>query len=177
MHRDQLAALVRAHQAELYRYLRYLGAQPAAAQDLVQDLFLAAFKHPTPPEPGTPGCAAWLRGIGRNLFLQWCRRNRTSPVRADSDAVERAEADWSAVFLREGDGFDYLDALRQCLDTLPPEQRDALARRYEQRQSRAEMARAARLSEQGVKSLLRRIRAALADCVRRRLKLEGAVRR
>ena len=127
-----------------------------------------------PPEAGAGPEAAWLRGIARNIFLQHCRRMRSSPVQANSDLVERSEATWAGEFLRGGDGFDYVEALHTCLETLPPEQRRILEQRYAQNKSREEMARQADMTENGIKSLLHRIRATLADCIRRRLKLEQA---
>ena len=62
MRRGELETLIRAHQAELYRYLRYLGADPASAEDLVQDTFLATFQSEADLEAGVPAAAAWLRG-------------------------------------------------------------------------------------------------------------------
>jgi RNA polymerase sigma-70 factor (ECF subfamily) len=174
MDRDALAALVRAHQAGLYRYVRYLGADNATAEDLVQETFLAAYRSATAPKASDErGTAAWLRGVARKLFLRHCRRRRTSPVRADSRLVEHAEATWTGQFLGDGDGFGYVEALRQCLEALSAEQRRALDLRYAERKSRAEMARLLAMSEDGVKSLLRRIRGRLAGCVRRRLKLDA----
>ena len=174
MDRDELTALIRVHQAGLYRYVRYLGADAATAEDLAQDTFLVAFRTPPSREPGTPAYAGWLRGVARNLFLQWCRRSRANPVHADSEAVERAEAAWTSTFLREGDGFDYVEALRACVESLSKEHRRVLQQRYTEKQSRTQMAESAGMSRDGVKSLLRRIRGALAECIRRRLKLERA---
>ncbi|MFP4056878.1 MAG: RNA polymerase sigma factor [Candidatus Brocadiia bacterium] len=175
MDRDALESLVRAHQAEVYRYMRYLGAPRAAAEDLVQETFLAAFTAERAADPSDERAAsAWLRGIARNLFLRYCRTRRTSPVGVDHQFLERAEALWASEFLRDGDGFDYVEALRQCLATLSRRQREALDFRYAQAKSRSEMARLLEMTENGVKSLLRRIRGALADCVRRRLKLGEA---
>ena len=168
---EEIATLIRAHQAEIYRYLRYLGADAATAEDLVQETFLAVLRSGRAVAETEPGGAAWLRGIARNLFLQWCRSQRTAAVRADSESVERAEATWGAVFLREGDGFDYMEALRACYGTLQAQDRLVVDQRYAQHMSRADMAKANDLSEDGVKSVLRRIRRALAECVRRRLRL------
>ena len=171
MDRDALAAMVRANQARIYRYLRYLGADPAAAEDLVQETFLAALKSPT-AEDDLSSSSAWLRGVARNLFLQYCRRERRSPVVADSGYLEQAESTWQSVFLRDGDGFDYLEALRRCLQDLAREQRDVLDMRYRDQKSRSEMAQSLGITEDGIKSLLRRIRAALAECVEKRLALK-----
>jgi len=173
MDRDTLETLVRAHQAQIYRYLRYLGADSVSAEDLVQDVFLAAFKSEAfPGSEEEPKAAAWLRGIARNLFLQHCRRAGAARVKTNTELVERAEDVWKGHFLREGDGFDYAEALRKCLEELPKTQRAALEMRYERQKSRLQMARRLKMTQNGVKSLLRRIRTALAGCVRRRLALE-----
>ena len=175
MTRDELRALVLAHQAALLRYLRYLGSDSQTAEDLVQDTFLAAFHSASPPASQRPAVVAgWLRGIGRNLFLMHCRRERTSPVRTSPDALKAAEDLWVGEFLRDGDGFDYVAALQACLEGLSERKRDAIRRRYEKRQPRAAMAAELSMSEDGIKSLLRRIRAVLADCVRGRLAAEEA---
>ncbi len=170
MHRAELETLVRVNQAEIYRYLRYLGADRAAAEDLIQETFLAAYGKPRLPEPcGTPACAAWLRGIARNLFLMHCRRERTEQA-----ALERAEAVWASEFLREGDGFDYLEALRGCLARLGERHQAILTLFYRGEKSREQLAAEFELSEDGIKSMLRRLRESLASCVRKNLGLEGA---
>lgn len=175
MNRDDLETLVRSHQAELYRYVRFLGVNDrAVAEDLVQDTFLAAFRSQDPPPlEGVRRRAAWLRGIARNLFLAHCRRQRNNPVHIDSLYLERAEAFWAAEFLQE-DGPDYLQALKRCLESLADKPRRLLEMRYTQRVSRSEMARLLRMSEDGIKSALQRIRALLADCIKRQLEAEKA---
>ena len=170
MDRGSFEMLIRTHQAELYRYARYLGAAPPAAEELVQETFLTALKATMPAETAQQQVrAAWLRGVLRNLFLRSCRRDRRNPVRTSSELVERAESVWKEEFLRGGDGFDYLEALRKCLAEQPERNRAALEMQYRDRRSRAQIGEALKLTEEGVKSLLRRIRAALAQCVRRRL--------
>lgn len=170
----RLETLVRLHQAELYRYLRYLGAQPATAEDLVQETFLRALRRPAPGEADPRATAAWLRAVARNAFYDHCRSRRRAPTALSAEQLEKAEKLWADEFLRQGDGFDYLEALRQCLETISDHHRRVLDLRYRRERSRAEMAGKLGMTEYGVKSLLRRIRAALADCVRRRLRLEEA---
>ncbi len=170
----ELDSIVREHQGELYRYLRYLGADGPTAEDLTQEAFLAAYEHPADTVGWDSGRrAAWLRGIGRNKWLAHCRRTRSEPATTDAQALAQyaqdAEVVWTRDFLRGGDGFNYLEALRKCLELLPEQRRQAVRLRYEQNKSREEMAAALQLSDDGVKSLLRRIRAVLGDCVLRRL--------
>jgi DNA-directed RNA polymerase specialized sigma24 family protein len=93
-------------------------------------------------------------------------------VRIDSETVERAEESWNEEFLRSGDGFDYVEALRRCVKALPERERKAVHMRYAENKGRPEMAGALKMTADGVKSLLRRIRLALASCVGKRLGLE-----
>lgn len=173
--RDELAALVRAHQAEIYRYLRYLGASsPAAAEDLAQETFMAAFTSTCPPLSRDERLlAAWLRGIARNLFLNDYRKRKRSPIKINISLVEEAEAVWNRDFLREGDGFETIEALQRCLERLPENRRGALDLFYRQGRSREEVAAHLKMTEDGVKSLLRGIRKVLADCIRRNLAMPG----
>jgi len=169
-----IETLVRIHQAELYRYLRYLGAQPATAADLVQETFLRAMRHGLREGREPHATAAWLRAIARNAFYDHCRSRRRGPASLTTEQLERAEKLWAEDFLRQGDGFDYLETLRECLETLSKHHRRVLDLRYRDGRSRAEMAETLGLSEDGVKSLLRRIRGRLAECIRKRLRLEEA---
>lgn len=178
LNRDELICLVHQHQVEVYRYLRYLGAAPEVAEDLAQETFLAAWERSRrgPAEPiARP--AAWLRGVSRNLFLAHCRRQKASPVRVDSESLERAEMGW----LHELDGTggieDYLGALRSCVRELPDRQRQIIELQYVQKRSRAQIAAEHGLTEDGVKTLLRRVRAGLAQCVQRRLRTGGITSR
>jgi len=174
MNRETLETLVKVHQAEIYRYMRYLGAGAALAEDLVQETFLAAFRGAKQPDMAdVRGRAAWLRAIARNLFFNACRRRKGLPVPVDSQWLQQAEAVWHSQLLRGGDGFETVEALRACVEALPPRQREVLDLRYRQGKSRAEMARRCRMTADGIKSLLRRIRTALAECIQRRLVKEA----
>src|SRR3982750_4154556 len=126
MTHDQLESLIRTHQAMVYRYLRYMGAPPAVAGDVGQETFLATYRSPTVPledaaeESGR--CAAWMRGVARNQLLMHFRKARANPVSSDPTILEQAlnQADevWATELLRNGDGFDYAEALQKCLEKL-----------------------------------------------------------
>lgn len=155
---------MREHQDGLYRYLVYLGCEAAQAEDLVQETFLAAWEKPH-EERSPRATAAWLRTIARNRFYSLVRRRRARPAMYDLD---EADAVWDA---RAGDdgARALLDALSRCLEGLAGPVRDVLARFYRERRSRAQIARETGRTEDGVKTLLRRARARLRDCVARRL--------
>jgi len=175
MSSEDLEEMIRTHQSEIYRYLRYLGADRTTAEDIIQETFLAAFKS---RETGLADFevsrrAAWLRGTARNQLLAHWRRRRQYPTDPATlvQRMDNSEVLWASHFLREGDGFDYVDALRECLDKLPDHQRKPIELFYTQGKSRQEMAGLLQMTEDGIKSLMRRLRRALGICVTKRLKL------
>lgn len=173
MDRRTVDTLIRIHQAELFRYLRYLGARPdAEVEDLVQETFLVALRGDGPWATDERQQAAWLRGIARNLFLAHCRKERTARTHLTPDALRLAEEVWADEFLGDGDGFDYTAALRRCLDRLPADRRRLVEQRYGEGLSRERMAEVFRMTADGVKAALRRIRQQLADCITAALEVE-----
>lgn len=153
--------LVQRHQVEVWRYVRFLGASAELADDLVQEAFLQLLRAPF--EERTPAATAgWLRTVARNLYV---KSFRAPPFQlAELDAIEAA---WTG-FAQEDAGQDALDRLRVCLERLDGRARDAVRLCYEERRSRRDIAHRLGIGEDGVKSLLRRARALLRDCVERR---------
>jgi RNA polymerase sigma-70 factor (ECF subfamily) len=167
---ETLTELIAAHQTELFRYLKYLGADHAAAEDLVQDAFLRAFRAAVTPDLENLNVRrAWLRRIAHNLFMDHCRRRAGSPVLFDSETADRAEAFWQNEFLPRDDGFGYMEALEGCLEQLPARSREMIDFFYARRRSRDELAGDFGISTDGVKMALRRIRQVLGDCIEQRL--------
>lgn len=177
MTHDQLESLIRTHQAMVYRYLRYMGATTDVAEDVAQETFFAAYKSGSVPLEDASSengrCAAWLRGVARNQLLMYFRKSRSNPLSSDptllQQALDQADHVWATELLRSGDGFDYAEALQKCLDRLQGTQRKVLDLFYAEEYSRAQIAESLSMSEDGIKSLLRRVRASLRQCVQSRL--------
>jgi RNA polymerase sigma-70 factor (ECF subfamily) len=163
-----LASVVREHQTDVWRYLRYLGAAAEDADDLAQETFLAVAR--TPFELRSRGeTAAYLRTAARNQLLM-LRRRQGRQV----STVEMAEAEQVWAEATGGGGFDeFLDALKTCCDALEGRAKEAVDRFYRHGQGREELAAALDMTPDGVKALLRRTRAVLRDCVKRRLRIEN----
>ncbi len=160
-----LTVLVREHQADVWRYLRYLGAAAEDADDLTQDTFLAIAR--TPFEIRSRGeTAAYLRTAARNQLLMLRRRQGRE---ASTVELAAAEEVW-ATMTPEGDSSVQMDALSTCYESLAGRARDAIDRFYRRGESREEIAKAFDVTIDGVKSLLRRTRGSLKDCVERRVK-------
>ena len=77
-HLDVPAAYA-AHGPELYRFaLRHLGDQ-GAAQDVVQEVFLRAWRSAGSFDPGLASLRTWLFAIARNLLVDEARRGAARP--------------------------------------------------------------------------------------------------
>lgn len=162
-----MAALVQAHQAGIWRYLRFLGCQRAEADDLTQETFLAVLREEFEVRSPTE-TAAYLRTVARNRLLALRRKQCNAPPLVD---LEAAEAVWARAAGHDGLS-DYLVALGQCLEVaVSPRVRRALELQYRDRASRAEIAASLELAVDGVKTLLRRARSALRGCVERKVGL------
>jgi RNA polymerase sigma-70 factor (ECF subfamily) len=160
--------LVRQHQADVWRYLRYLGAAPTEAEDLTQETFLEVLRKPF-QQRSSAETAAYLRTVARNRLLMQRRSQSRKPATIDVDQLDDV---WVATTGSTGSLDPYLEALRHCLETsLDERQKSAIAMRYQDGDSRQEMASALQLSADGVKTLLRRARQALRDCIQGRLGL------
>ncbi len=159
-----LAALVRAQQAELWRYLRFLGCDAALAEDLTQETFLSLLKNPVALE-NVVSLPSYLRAIARNLFFH--RAGRVAPAVPLAE-IEEADAVWART-VKEKDSGPYLEALRACVDGLDGRSRRALDLQYRERMPMDDAAKALDLSREGLKTLLRRIRDRLKACVDGRL--------
>ena len=68
-----LAALMEAHQAGVWRFLRVLGCDTSLADDLTQETFLAVYRAGF-EDRGEKSTRAYLRVVARNAFLK-SRRN------------------------------------------------------------------------------------------------------
>ncbi|MCU0866518.1 MAG: sigma-70 family RNA polymerase sigma factor [Planctomycetes bacterium] len=156
--------LIRAHQAALWRWLRVLGARAEEAEDLAQETFVVLLRTPFVAE-ADGALRAWLRTTARNLFLAHCRRQRRTPIALDAEAVERA----FAAYERDDDGAGYREALARCLETLPPRQHELLEAALHGEEPLAAIAGRLALGVEALRSLLRRSKQALRDCVQRRL--------
>jgi RNA polymerase sigma-70 factor (ECF subfamily) len=160
---DDLEAIVRQHQRALWRYLRALGAEPATADDLLQDTFLVALRAGL-VDRGHAAVATFLRQTARHLFL----RRRRDQGRREELLVELADRLWQDECGRD-DGEQWLAALRTCVDALDGRPRDVVKLFYVDGKDRAAVAAALGMQENGVKTLLQRVRAVLRACVEQRI--------
>lgn len=155
--------LVAAHQEAVWRYLRFLGAEPEQARDLLQETFLAVWQKPF-EQRSERATRRYLSTVARNKFLMEKRQGR---ARLSFATIEDADVAWESH--ADDGGGAYIEALAHCLDVLPERSRTALEMRYGSSASRAEIAARLGMGAEGLKTLLRRVRDGLRDCIQRRL--------
>jgi len=157
---DTLIRLMTEHQADVWRYLRFLGAEPATADDLVQEAFIELYRNPI-EEISRNHTAAWLRTVARNTFLNRRRRERRE---VSVELLDQAEAIWLRLTPTENSD-DRLEALERCLGKLSERARRAVELRYEQAMKEAEVGEALETSAEAAKALLKRTRNQLRECI------------
>lgn len=161
-----LANLIHRHQAGVWRYVRYLGADTTEADDLTQETFLAVARGGF-VERDDRQTAGYLRTVARNQLLA-LRRSQNREI--STVELEAADTVWTAAAGHEGQLESYLDALRECVDNLDGRPRRAIDLHYRDHASREDIARQLDMQPDGVKTLLRRTREILRECIERKLK-------
>ncbi|MCK6438664.1 MAG: sigma-70 family RNA polymerase sigma factor [Planctomycetes bacterium] len=163
---ETLEHLIRDHQHGVWRYLRYLGCEPAMADDLTQEAFVSVIEGGF-VQRSEPETAAYLRKAARFAWLNRLRReNRGTTL--DEAAVEIADDVW-ARYYEAAARTEYLGALEHCLDTLEPRDRNAVRLKYNDERSLAEVARSLDMTEDSVKTHFARLRKKLRECIEARL--------
>jgi RNA polymerase sigma-70 factor, ECF subfamily len=130
-----LRAAYAAHGAELYRYaLRQLGDE-GAAQDVVQEVFLRAWRRADTFDPSVASLRVWLFAIARNLVVDevrrvavrpWRRGLTDTPPEGPVDGADRAVVDsW---------------LVEEALRRIRPEHREAIVQTYLRGRPYAEVA-------------------------------------
>jgi RNA polymerase sigma-70 factor (ECF subfamily) len=163
-----LSTLVRRHQAGVWRYVRFLGADGTEADDLTQETFLALARGQF-VERDERQTAGYLRVVARNQLMALRRRQNRE---ANTVELEAADGVWAAAAGPDGSLTKYLDALRDCLDKLEGRARQAIDLQYNDHAGREAIASQLGMQPDGVKTLLRRTRAILRECVERKIKTE-----
>ena len=160
-HRQEFGTLVLRYQDKIVAYIRYMGFDEADARDIAQDAFVRAFRHLR--RCGEPDrFAGWLFRIAANLC-------RTVGKRGSKRAVEPLEAHRTSLASEEAGPLEVAEAswtkrrVREALDTLPADQREALVLMYLMGYSVSEITEATGASPSAVKMRLKRGREALRD--------------
>lgn len=161
-------ALILPHLDAAYNLARYLSRDPDAAQDIVQDAFLRAYRSFADFRGLSP--RAWLLAIVRNCHATWRMQHRRAPQSAPLPHGDGEAPEDAASLLVDGDTPESLllrrteaEAVRALLEHLPEPLREVLVLRELDELSYREIAEVAGVPVGTVMSRLSRARRLFAD--------------
>lgn len=163
---EAFAALVEQHSGALFRYLLRMVGSAAAAEDLLQETFLAAYQaRDRYRAQGSP--RAWLLTIARNRALNALRDEARTVVDSERVAAELerlpARADQPE---EEALRLELRAEILAAMQALPPARREAVILRDVEGCSYSEIAAVLESSEAAVRMLVHRGREQLRELLR-----------
>lgn len=160
---EAFALLYTRHQAPVYRFARAMTGSPSAAEDVVQDVFLALMSGLEKFDPSRAPLRTYLFGIARNISryrVRSLRRLLSIDVAADWEAPGDLTGSLSAT--------QDVSHLRRCLGSLPIRYREVIVLCHLHELDYAQAALALNVPIGTVRSRLHRGRQMLLDRFRRR---------
>ncbi len=112
--------------------LRVLG-DTAAAEDVLQEIFMQLWRSPGAFDPGRGGLAPWLAVIARNRAVDVLRKRR--PQTEISETIVSVEPDLAG----EADRGRAMEKVRAVLEEMPAAQRSSLEMAYFEGYSHSEI--------------------------------------
>jgi RNA polymerase sigma-70 factor, ECF subfamily len=162
---ELLVRLISRHQEELFRYIYALLPHEADARDVLQETSVALCRKFAEYDPDKP-FLAWAYRFAHLEVLKQRERSRRAGQLLSLDLVERLarERHQHEPVLQAR-----LQALDQCLEELPPADRDLIRRRYQAHARTEELMRLSGTSRRTLFRNLDRVRRLLFDCISRRV--------
>ena len=167
---QEFVRLLTRAQSSLYTYIYSLLPDSNMAEDLLQETNTTLWQKASDFEPGT-SFLAWSCQVAYFKVLSQRRKLARDRHLFDDQLVDYL-AEIQASRLDKLDG--RRDALRQCLQKLPPDHRDLVEKRYRAGGSVQGIAENSGRTPGVVSQTLYRIRTELLDCIRTSLHLERA---
>ena len=168
---DVFEILVREHADLLMVYIRATVRDANVADDVFQDSLLTAWRRLPDYDKSRP-FGPWLRGIAANVILATLRQNKRAATLCDLELLEQLDSRCEALARSAtGDTLDEkLDALRDCVRSLPEPYRQAIETRIKADEEPTDsVARRLGITLETLKKRLQRARARLLECLQRKL--------
>lgn len=109
---------------------------------------------------------SWAQVVARRAAIDWLRRRKPEAPLLDSDVLELMDAQAQAAAKPEG---GRMDALRECLETVPTHGRRLLELRYFEGRSCGEVAQSVGAKLPAIYQRLSRLHRTLKECIERRM--------
>jgi len=153
---DRFREVMLPHMDAAYNFARYLVRDPVAAEDIVQDAFLRAFR--AFDSWRGEAAKAWLLAIVRNAYIDWVKLNRRETVFAESEDLSVDPDTPESLLLQARD----VAMMRTTVERLPEPFRETLVLRELEELSYKEIALITAVPIGTVMSRLARAREMLA---------------
>lgn len=165
---NAFAGLLKQESATLAGFVLAVVGDRQAMEDIFQSTCLELWRIRRTFTPGTD-FGAWSRTVARYQIKRHWQKSGREKVAFSTDAIERVAQCYAN---RSSAGHDrYLrEALKLCLALLSETQQGLLKQRYNHRTPVKTLAKQSGKSEAALKMMLVRIRRALRDCIKARLK-------
>lgn len=162
------SALYREHQSAIYAFIRLRIGNTEAAEEILNDTFMVAFKRPHRFD-GSCEYRTWLIGIAKRLCSNWLRKHaRVRQIEAeplDDTHIETLPAE-TLTALQALEDAEMRDAMQICIDKLPERQREAIYWHWHQELKLAQVATHMACSEGTIKTQLHHARNKVMECLR-----------
>lgn len=120
---SELSALFERYHLKLYNFFLKLTFDPAASEDLTQNLFYRIIRYRHTFDGATGTYKSWMYQMARNVHIDFCRQQRKYSDRFSSNGKELPDPLPEREETYEEDDFKRLD---QALLQLQPEQREII---------------------------------------------------
>jgi RNA polymerase sigma-70 factor (ECF subfamily) len=165
-------AIVRETQAHIRAYIAGLGVPRHDVDDVAQDVYIELYRYSNKVPADVPP-KQWLKGIARNLCMNYFRRT-SRRQRLQREALVQiflAAEKKESPALSEG---PLRQALDGCCEKLSPESLRLLSLRYELELPSHQIAERIQSTAEAVRIALFRIRNVLKACIGKSMAVEGA---
>lgn len=174
---EAFADLYRRRHPAIYRFALHMCGNPAMAEDVTQEVFMALIREPGRFDPTRGSLSAFLFGIARNhLRKRWDQERRLVPITDDSDELDHLSTSAAAgnrharatarSFSDELESLDTVGRVRRAISTLPENYREVVVLCELEEMSYEEAASALGCPVGTVRSRLHRARTILLDKLR-----------
>ena len=169
--------LYRRRHPAIYRFALHMSGNPAMAEDVTQEVFMALIREPQRFDATRGSLSAFLFGIARNhLRKRWEQERRLIPIAAEVDELDEltrsaAHANGNGhgttvSFVRDFESRDTVGLVRRAISTLPEGYREVVILCELEEMSYEEAAAALDCPVGTVRSRLHRGRAILLEKLR-----------
>jgi RNA polymerase sigma factor (sigma-70 family) len=170
MERNSLVRVLVRERVKMLAYIQSLVRSPELSEDLFQDMCALAVEKSSTIE-NEAHFMNWLRTTARYLSLSAMQKRELRNQSLNDGLLDLLEPEWKNQ--DASDATDHTEALRHCMDLLPPRAKNLVQKRYLEEMNYTDLARAVNRPVASLYVTFSRIFTALGNCISSRLQIGG----